>query len=264
VTSSSSDGVALWEQRGHTGIITLNRPKAMNAINSELSTAVGGLLAAADENPQIRVVVVTGAGRAFCAGADLKALATGRGVAAEEHPEWGFGGYVRHWISKPTVAAVNGFALGGGTELVLASDLAVLDESATLGLPEVKRGLFASAGGVIRLAQQIPKKRALELALTGDSLSAADAWALGLVNRVAPAGTALAVALNIAETIAANAPVAVRETKSMIHRSVALPDWDDAAWEANSRAKELVLTSADAKEGPRAFAEKRLPQWLGR
>ncbi len=181
-------------------------PQALNAVNGALSTAVGNLLEQAENDPDVRVVVVTGSGRAFCAGADLKALSTGGNIAADGHPEWGFAGYAQHWISKPTIAAVNGFALGGGTELVLASDLAVVDEEAKLGLPEVKRGLFAAAGGVIRLQQQIPKKVALEIALTGEPITAAQGKELGLVNRVAPAGTALDVALELAEQIAANAP----------------------------------------------------------
>ncbi|MGW4340386.1 crotonase/enoyl-CoA hydratase family protein [Rhodococcus koreensis] len=257
------EAAALWERRGGIGIITLNRPKALNAVNGALSTAVGTLLEQAENDPDVRVIVVTGSGRAFCAGADLKALATGGNIAAEGHPEWGFAGYAQHWISKPTIAAVNGFALGGGTELVLASDLAVVDEEAKLGLPEVKRGLFAAAGGVIRLQQQIPKKVALEIALTGEPITAAQGKELGLVNRVAPAGTALAVALELAEQIAANAPLSVRESKAMIHRTATEPDWEDGAWAANNAALKTVFSSADAKEGPTAFAEKRQPVWQG-
>jgi enoyl-CoA hydratase/carnithine racemase len=262
--TGTTEAAALWERRGGVGIITLNRPEALNAVNSALSTAVGSLLEQAEADPEVRVVVITGAGRAFCAGADLKALAAGETIAAEGHREWGFAGYVQHWISKPTIAAVNGFALGGGTELVLASDLAVVDEEAALGLPEVKRGLFAAAGGVIRLQQQIPKKVALEIALTGEPISAAQAKELGLVNRVAAAGTALDVALELAEQIAANAPLSVRESKAMIHRTATADDWGDLAWAANSAALGVVFSSADAKEGPTAFAEKRQPVWQGR
>ncbi|MDT2004673.1 crotonase/enoyl-CoA hydratase family protein [Rhodococcus opacus] len=262
--TETTEAAALWERRGGIGIITLNRPKALNAVNGALSTAVGTLLEQAENDPEVRVVVVTGSGRAFCAGADLKALAAGENTAAKGHPEWGFAGYAQHWISKPTIAAVNGFALGGGTELVLASDLAVVDEEAKLGLPEVKRGLFAAAGGVIRLQQQIPKKVALEIALTGEPISAAQGKELGLVNRVAPAGTALELALELAEQIAANAPLSVRESKAMIHRTATEPDWGDRAWEANTAAFKTVFSSADAKEGPTAFAEKRQPVWQGR
>ncbi|MEN0134296.1 MAG: crotonase/enoyl-CoA hydratase family protein [Rhodococcus sp. (in: high G+C Gram-positive bacteria)] len=262
--TETTEAAALWERRGGIGIITLNRPKSLNAVNGALSTAVGTLLEQAENDPEVRVVVVTGSGRAFCAGADLKALATGGDIGADGHPEWGFAGYAQHWISKPTIAAVNGFALGGGTELVLASDLAVVDEEAKLGLPEVKRGLFAAAGGVIRLQQQIPKKVALEIALTGEPITAAQGKELGLVNRVAPAGTALDVALELAEQIAANAPLSVRESKAMIHRTATEPDWEDGAWAANTAAFKTVFSSADAKEGPTAFAEKRQPVWQGR
>ncbi|MEV0947063.1 crotonase/enoyl-CoA hydratase family protein [Rhodococcus sp. NPDC049939] len=262
--SVNAEPAALWERRGGVGIITLNRPAALNAVNGALSTAVGTLLEQADADPEVRVVVITGSGRAFCAGADLKALAAGESTGAKGHPEWGFAGYAQHWVSKPTIAAVNGFALGGGTELVLASDLAVVDEEAELGLPEVKRGLFAAAGGVIRLQQQIPKKVALEIALTGEPITAAQAKELGLVNRVAPAGTALEVALELAEQIAVNAPLSVRESKAMIHRTASESDWGAKVWEANIAAIATIFASADAVEGPRAFAEKRPPIWQGR
>lgn len=261
---TTTEPAALYERRGNVALITLNRPKALNAVNAALSTAVGTLLEQAEADDEVRVVVITGAGRAFCAGADLKALAAVENTAADGHPEWGFAGYVEHWISKPTIAAVNGFALGGGTELVLASDLAVVDEEAQLGLPEVKRGLFAAAGGVIRLQQQIPRKVALELALTGEPISAAQGKELGLVNRVAPHGTALEMALGLAETIAANAPLSVRESKSMIHRTAHGADWEPGVWEANAAAVKVVFTSDDAKEGPTAFAQKRQPVWKGR
>lgn len=262
--STASEPAALYERRGNVALITLNRPRAMNAVNAALSTAVGNLLEQAEADSEVRVIVITGSGRAFCAGADLKALGSGQSLDADGHPEWGFAGYAQHWVSKPTIAAVNGFALGGGTELVLASDLAVVDENAQLGLPEVKRGLFAAAGGVIRLQQQIPKKVALEIALTGEPISAAQGKELGLVNRVAPAGTALEVALELAEKIAVNAPLSVRESKAMIHNTALGPDWEQGVWDANAEALQIVFTSADAKEGPAAFAEKREPVWQGR
>jgi enoyl-CoA hydratase/carnithine racemase len=256
---------ATYETRGHVAVVTLNRPKALNAVNAELSADVGVALERAAMDDGIRAVVITGAGRAFCAGADLKEIAAGRSVYAPEHPEWGFGGIVRHWIDKPVIAAVNGFAMGGGTEIVLACDLAVIDETATLGLPEVRRGLLAAAGGVIRLQRQVPFKVAAEIALTGEPVSAARAYELGLVNRIAPEGSVLETALELAHTVAANAPLAVRQTKRVLHESAAAgSDWGPEAWAINSDATRIVFTSEDAQEGPRAVAEKRAPQWSGR
>jgi len=228
-----------------------------------LSAAAGAALERAAQDPEVRAVVITGAGRAFCAGADLKELAAGRPVYDREHKEWDFAGIVRHWIPKPVIAAVNGFALGGGTEIVLSADIAIIDERASLGLPEVRRGLIAAAGGVLRLQHQIPPKVALEIALTGEPISAARAYELGLVNAVAPAGTALARALETAEKIAANAPLAVQQTKRVMYDSVG-SGWSDDDWALNADAMRIVFTSEDAKEGPRAFAAKRAPQWSGR
>jgi crotonobetainyl-CoA hydratase len=210
------------------------------------------------------VGIITGAGRGFSSGADLKALAAGEKIRAEGHPEWGFAGIVRHYIDKPVIAAVNGFALGGGTEILLAADLAVIDAEAKLGLPEVKRGLFAGAGGVLRLARQVPPKIALEIALTGEPVDAQAALQWGLVNRIAAPGTALAEALALAELIAGNAPVAVQTSKRVLHRiDLQGSDWDAELWEMNRLALLRVVRSEDAKEGPRAFAQKRAPVWSG-
>lgn len=268
-TGQASEPAAVYEKRGHIGIVTFNRPEAMNAVNSELSDAVGIALETAAGDADVRVVVVTGKGRAFCAGADLKEVARGNSIYPTVDPAWGFAGLVRHWIDKPVIAAVNGFALGGGTEIVLAADLAVAVEGATLGLPEVKRGLFAAAGGVLRVQRQIPLKRALELALTGDALDAATALEWGLVNRVVPAGQLMEVTLDLAERIAANAPLSVQHTKRSIYRARGGSDWDSAwadldPWAVNEDARDVVFASRDSKEGPRAFAEKRAPVWEGR
>ncbi|MCW2800815.1 MAG: enoyl-CoA hydratase [Aeromicrobium sp.] len=253
------------EQHGHVSLVTIDRPDAMNAVNAAVAQGLGIALAEADANEQTRVVVITGVGSAFCAGADLKALGRGESLDAPGHPEWGFAGYVRHFVSVPTIAAVNGFALGGGTEIVLASDLAVLDPAAKLGLPEVKRGLIAAAGGVIRLQRQVPFKVALEMGLTGASVSADRAVELGLANRVSAPGNVISEAMELAERIAANAPVAVRETKRAMHRAAALgSDWDDEAWTVSDRAMKAVLKSQDFVEGTRAFTEKRTPMWIGR
>jgi crotonobetainyl-CoA hydratase len=260
-----TEPAALYEVVDRVGVITLNRPDSMNAVNGALSTAVGNALEDAAGDPQVRAIVVTGAGRAFCAGADLKALASGGSIFADEHPQWGFAGLVQHWVDKPTIAAVNGFAMGGGTELALTCDLVVASSEATFGLPEVRRGLIAAAGGVVRLQRQIPLKRALELALTGEPISAATAAEWGLVNRVVAPHQVLASALELAGVIAANAPTAVRQTKRVIHQT-ASQDWDPSwghgdPWQLSNDALTEVFGSPDAFEGPRAFAEKRPPVW---
>ncbi|QEN12968.1 crotonase/enoyl-CoA hydratase family protein [Mycolicibacterium sp. ELW1] len=260
-----TEPVVTYGRRGSVGVVTLNRPKVMNAVNSALSSAAGAALEQAAEDPTVHVVVITGAGPAFCAGADLKELARNHRIDDPDHSHWGFAGIVRHWIDKPTIAAINGYALGGGTEIALACDLAVIDEAAKLGLPEVKRGIFAAAGGVIRLQRQIPMKVALEITLTGDPISAARAYELGLVNQVAPRGTAVDVAMELAERIARNGPLAVRHSKRVIHRTAAAgSDWESEVWRINRESAKVVFGSRDAREGARAFTEKRPPQWEAR
>lgn len=265
-STSRTDGPAVrYGTRGAVAVVTLNRPHAMNAVNAALSDAAGEALEAANADPAVRAIVLTGEGRAFCAGADLKEVARGHRIDAQGHPEWGFAGIVQHWVDKPVIAAVNGFALGGGTEIVLACDLAVIDETATLGLPEVRRGLFAAAGGVIRLQRQVPLKIALEMTLTGEPVDAATAREWGLVNRVAPVGTALDVALELAGTIAANAPLAVRQSKHVVHATHAGGSvWEPEVWAVNREAVRVVFGSRDAREGATAFAEKREPRGEGR
>jgi crotonobetainyl-CoA hydratase len=264
---SNEAPAALYEVRDRVALITLNRPEAMNAVNAALSTAVGNGLEAAASDPDVRAIVITGTGRAFCAGADLKEIAQGRSIGAEDHPEWGFAGLIQHWIDKPVIAAVNGVAMGGGTEIALSCDLVVAADTAKFGLPEVKRGLYAAAGGVIRLQRQIPMKRALEIVLTGEGIDAATAADWGLINRVVPAGTELDAALELANVIAANAPLAVQVSKRMVHRTYAgasdwNPEWSgEDPWDANNDALGIVFSSPDAIEGPMAFAEKREPRW---
>lgn len=255
VLSEVLNGVAL---------LTLNRPDAMNSINAELSADLGRALEAAHLDDDVRAIVLTGSGRAFCAGADLKAVAAGGLLHDPNHPEWGVAGLVRHWVSKPVIAAVNGYALGGGMELVLACDLAVADENAVFGLPETTVGLVAGAGGLVRLAQQVPRKIALELVLTGRRLSAERARELGLVNEVVSSGTAIDSAISLASAIAANAPIAVRESKALVHRARHHDDWADHIWNDNDTVFNTVLASDDAREGAQAFAEKRAPVWSGR
>lgn len=264
--TTSTTPAAVAEHVGHTLVITLNRPEARNAVNAAVSTAVGEALADAQADPSVRVVVLTGAGdKSFCAGADLKAISRGENLYHPDHPEWGFAGFVRHFIDKPTIAAVNGTALGGGTELVLASDLAVADERATFGLPEVKRGLVAAAGGVFRIVDQLPRKRALALLFTGEAISAAEAARLDLINEVVPDCTALERALALAEQIGVNAPLSVRASKRIAAGAQAggVPA-ERQGWEDTGREYAALKLTDDAKEGPRAFAEKRPPVWTAR
>jgi crotonobetainyl-CoA hydratase len=266
VTDTVTEPAALVDKRGNVLIITINRPEARNAVNSAVSIAVGDALAAAQDDPEVRVVVITGAGeKSFCAGADLKAISRRENLYHPDHGEWGFAGYVRHFIDKPTIAAVNGTALGGGTELALASDLVVARESATFGLPEVKRGLIAAAGGVFRIAQQLPPKVAMELLFTGEPMSAADALKWGLINEVVPDGTELEAALALAQRITVNAPLAVQASKRVAYGADdgVITD-DEPGWARTTREFPTLLKSEDAKEGPLAFAEKRQPVWKAR
>ncbi|AJE80396.1 2-ketocyclohexanecarboxyl-CoA hydrolase [Streptomyces albus] len=256
------------ERKGHTLIITINRPAARNAVNSAVADGIGDALQAANGDREVRAVVLTGAGDlSFCAGADLKALSRGESIAptGAHRESWGFAGYVCHHIAKPTIAAVNGFALGGGTEIVLASDLAVAVRGANFGLPEVKRGLIAAAGGAFRLPEQIPRKIALEAMLTGEPFDAARAERLGLVNRVVEDGQALSAALELADRIAAHSPVAVQATKQVAGgQAGAVVPREALSWGLSREAGARVKGSEDFRIGARAFADKREPKWTGR
>jgi crotonobetainyl-CoA hydratase len=257
---------ALTERRGNVMVITINRPEARNAVNGAVSTAVGNALAQAQQDAEVRAVVITGAGdKSFCAGADLKAIARSENLFHPDHPEWGFAGYVRHFVDKPTIAAVNGTALGGGTELALASDLVVAEARAKFGLPEVKVGLIAAAGGVFRIVSQLPRKVALEMLLSGEPISAAEAAKWGLINQVVPDGTLLQAALALAERVTANAPLSVQASKRIAYGADAgvIPD-EEPGWARTEREIGLLMRSEDAREGPLAFAEKRPPVWKAR
>ncbi len=268
VTAAHSAPAVLIERHGHTLIATINRPEARNAVNLAVTIGLGDALAEAERDSDVWAVIVTGAGdKAFCAGADLKAVARGENLVIVEEPwaSWGFAGYVGHHISKPTIAAVNGFALGGGTEITLASDLAVAADTASFGLPEVKRGIYAGAGGAFRLPQQLPKKLALEMILTGEPISADRAHELGLVNRVVPQAEVLDAALQMAARICANAPLAVQVSKRIAHGIVdGHVAADDSYWAVNAAEGKHLMSTRDAREGVRAFGEKRQPVWEAR
>lgn len=252
----------LRERRGHIEVLTINRPEARNAINGAVSL---GFAAAFDElevDDDCWVVIVTGSGdKAFSAGMDLKAFAAGE-AADIMGAKGGFGGIAQRGFAKPIIAAVNGSALAGGCEIMLACDLVVAVENAKFGIPEVKRGLMAAAGALIRLPKRIPPTIALELALTGDPIDARRALELGLINRVVPQDRLMDEALELANTIAKNAPLAVRASKRVMQKAGELPDAD--GWVINNAAVPEVFGSADAMEGPVAFAEKREPVWTGK
>ncbi|GAB7146621.1 enoyl-CoA hydratase [Mycobacterium riyadhense] len=247
-------------------VITINRPEARNAVNSAVSIAVGDALHKAQHDPAVWAVVITGAGdKSFCAGADLKAISRRENIYHPDHSEWGFAGYVHHFIDKPTIAAVNGTALGGGTELALASDLVVADERAKFGLPEVKRGLIAAAGGVFRIVNQLPRKVAMELLLTGEPLTASDAYEWGLINQVVKDGSVLDAALALAARVTVNAPLSVQASKRIAYGvdDGVITD-EEVGWGRTVREMRTLIRSEDAKEGPLAFAEKREPVWKAR
>jgi enoyl-CoA hydratase/carnithine racemase len=252
----------LRERRGNVEILTINRPEARNAINGAVSLAMSTAMDELAEDPDCWVVVITGSGdKAFSAGMDLKAFSSGEAgdiVGASG----GFGGLTQRDFPKPIIAAVNGSALAGGLEIMLSCDLVVAAEHATFGIPEAKRGLIAGAGGLIRLPKRLPMAIALELAMTGDPIDAERAHALGLVNKVVPAGELMAEALALAERIAANAPLAVRYSKGVMKRAAEVPEAD--GWAINTEAAAIVFPSADAMEGATAFAEKRPPKWQGK
>lgn len=248
------------EHTGAIAVITISRPEVRNAMNREAAEALAAALDELDGRDDLRAGILTGAGGFFCAGMDLKAFAaTGERPLTDSRGAFGI---VERPPSKPLIAAVEGPALGGGFEIALACDMVVAAQEASFGLPEVRRGLVAAAGGVLRIGERLPRNLALELVTTGDRISATRAYELGLVNRVAPAGEALAVAHELAATIAANAPLAVSTSKRIVDESV---DWLRA--ESFDRQKpiiQVVRDSDDAKEGAKAFVEKRAPVWSGR
>ena len=239
-------------------VITLNRPEQRNAMTAAASIRIADALDELDADDTLAVGILTGAGGNFCAGMDLKRFLLGeRAVVAGR----GFGGLTEAPPAKPLIAAVEGYALAGGFELVLACDMVVASELSRFGLPEVKRGLVARAGGLLRLPQVLPRAVALEIILTGDPITATRAEALGLINRVVPEGTALDEAVRLAAMIAANAPLAVRISKQVVTDSRNWPG--DELFSRQANLTDCVFASEDAVEGARAFSEKRSPVWSG-
>ena len=247
------------ERDGRTLVVTMDRPQARNAIDRAMALEVAAALDLLDGDPGLTVGVLTGAGGTFSSGMDLKAfLATGDRPEVEGR---GLAGLTLTPPDKPLVAAVEGYALAGGCELALACDLVVAADDALFGLPEVKRGLIAGSGGLLRLPRRIPPAIAMEHALTGEPLSSTEAYRWGLVNRLTPPGGALEGALRLAAAIAANGPVAVRATKRLVTGTT--DSTGGGAWEHQNAVLAEVLASADAKEGAAAFVEKRAPVWVG-
>jgi enoyl-CoA hydratase len=248
----------LVEQRDRILIITINRPAARNAIDAAVTTGIAAAMDDLDARADLFIGILTGAGGTFCAGMDLKAFLRGEDVTL---PGRGLAGLTEAPPKKPLIAAVEGYALAGGCELVLSCDLVIASDDAKFGIPEVRRGLVAAAGGLIRLPRRIPPQVAMEYALTGDFFTATDAHRYGLVNRVTVPGGALSGAVELAERITANAPLAVATTKEIIVRSA---DWaSDDMFRRQEEMVRPILESADAREGAAAFAGKRPPVWRG-
>jgi enoyl-CoA hydratase/carnithine racemase len=245
----------------HVAVVTLRRPNARNAINGAVAEALDGIVCSTEADPEVWVVVLTGAGgRAFCSGADLKEVAAGR-LESFFTRDGGFAGFVRARRTKVWIAAVDGLALAGGFEIALACELIVASEDAAFGLPEVKRGLIAAAGGLYRLPRCLPRALAYELIVTGERLDSTRALAFGLVNRVVPKEQTLPEALSLARSIAANAPVAVRESLAIARQALELDE--GSLVQLSAEGQQRVMGTEDFQEGPRAFIEKRAPRWRG-
>lgn len=247
-------GAVLTERRDRVLLVTINRPDAMNAINGAVSRGLLDAYTQLDDDPGLTVGVLTGAGRGFCSGIDLKAFARGEDLGPMTT-------FIRRGANKPLIAAVEGFALAGGLEVALACDLIVAAAGARFGIPEVGVGLFAAGGGIYRLPPRVGYSKAMEMAITGDPIRAEEAAELGLVARLADRGGAVEVALRLAERVAKNAPLAVAASKELMKAAQGLTE--DEFFDLQKSLRSKVFTSGDAKEGPRAFAEKRPPQWSG-
>ncbi len=255
----SEEPAVLTERRDRVLVIKLNRPEQRNAVNAAVAAGIATALDQLDEDSDLSLGVLTGEGKGFCAGMDLKAFVAGESPYAGDR---GFAGITRRASAKPLIAAVEGFAVAGGLEVALACDLIVAARGAKLGIPEVKRSLVAAGGALLRLPRAIPRGIAMELALTGDPILAERAHELGLVNRLAEPGQALATALALSDEISVNGPLALAATKRIMVESV---DWPESEFfERQGEIAGPVMASEDAREGSQAFAEKRAPQWRGR
>jgi enoyl-CoA hydratase len=262
-SSSTSAAAVLCEMASaHVAVVTLNRPDKRNAVNPAVTEAMVRVIAMLEADANVRAVVLTSSEpRVFCAGADLAAVAANQGAGIETK-DGGFAGFTDAARLKPWIAAVDGVAVAGGCEIVLACDMVVAGETATFGVPEVKRSLVAGGGGVYRLPKLIPRNVAFEMLATGDPIDAARAYQLGLVNQIVPAGEAKSAAIKLADRVAANAPLAVQHSLAIARYAMGV---DDAAGRARARdVYTILMASEDMKEGPRAFLEKRAPVWKGR
>ena len=265
--STGPDPHATFEVDGHVALLTLNRPDAKNALSGEMLVRMADAWAEVDRDDRIRVVVVTGAGGDFCAGADLKEMAGGYGETEwtqrfRDDPELHWKALLRRDIpGKPIVAAVEGYCVAGGTEILQAMDIRVAGESATFGVAEVRRGIFPLGGSTVRLSRQIPYTVAAEMLLTGRMVSAAEAKAVGLVGHVGADGRALETARELADQVAANGPLAVQAVLRSLRETRELPEQEGLARELEIGMP--VYATDDAKEGPAAFAEKRPPRFTG-
>ena len=259
--ADGAGSVVLSEIRGEVGVITLNRPEARNALTLELRAALQAACRSMDENPVVLAVVLTGAGGVFCAGRDLKEARAGLPMYPSR--EAMTTAFARRSVRKPVIAAIEGFALAGGFELALGCDLLVASRTAKFGLPEVQRNLVAVGGALIRLPVRIPYHRAMELALTGDQVSAETLLEWGMVNLLAEPGEAVDEAVRLAERLARNGPSAMRATKEIVRRAFTWASEDDA-FDAQFTIAEPALSSPDRAEGISAFLEKRAPVWTDR
>jgi crotonobetainyl-CoA hydratase len=253
----------LEERRGHVATLTLNRPEVLNAVDERLARELGEALERCRRDESVRAIVLAGAGRAFCAGHDLTAIAAGHDPRSMRHPEWGYAGIVRHRIDTPIVVAAQGYMLGAGLEIALSADVVVAAHGLRLGLPEVTRGLIAGAAGVPRLAQHVPPRIAAWLVYSGELIDADEAARWGLVNEVVAEDRLQDRAQEMAERIAANAPLAVQASKRLLRSFSARSTWGEDAWEELHGELDRVQRTADAAEGAVAFVARRAPRWTG-